>query len=60
MNWAHLAAAATWMLYASALGYGAWVSNGTWFFPFVAASVVFVHTKLASGYDDDAGKEARR
>jgi hypothetical protein len=60
MNWVHLAAAAVWMLYASALAYGAWATKGTWFFPIVAAAVVFVHTKLASGYDDDAGKEARR
>lgn len=60
MNWSHLAAAAVWVAYASALGYGAWSTGGTWFFPAVAAAVVFVHTKLASGYDDDAGKEARQ
>jgi hypothetical protein len=60
MNWAHLAAGAVWTLYASALVYGAWATKGTWFFPILAVAVVFVHTKLASGYDDDAGKEARR
>lgn len=60
MNWGHLTSAAIWVLYMSALSYGAWATKGTWFFPVVAAALVFIHTKLAFGYDDDAGKEARR
>lgn len=60
MNWAHLSAAAVWVLYASALVYGAWATSGAWFFPVVAAAIAFVHARLASGYDDDASRGARR
>jgi peptidoglycan/LPS O-acetylase OafA/YrhL len=59
-HWAHLAAAALWVLYTSALGIGAWATKGPILFPIVAASVVFVHTKLAAGYEYEASKEARR
>jgi len=57
---AHLAAAALWVLYTSALGIGAWATGGPILFPIVAASVVYVHTKLAAGYEYEASKEARR
>lgn len=60
MNWAHLSAAVVWVLYTSALIVGAWATKGAWFFPVVTAAIVFIHAKLASGYDDDASRSARR
>lgn len=60
MNYAHLTAAAVWVLYTSALVTGAVATGGTWLFPTVTSTIALVHAVLASGYDDDASKKARR
>jgi len=52
-HWAHLACAAVWLMYTSALWYGALASGGPIVLPIVTMSLVGVHTIVAASYNED-------
>lgn len=62
VHYGHLACASVWVMYAVALWIGALADtpHGTVFYPTVTSVLVAIHMILASSYNEDAGREARR
>lgn len=52
-HWAHLACAAAWLMYSSALWYGAIATSGPVVSAIITAAVCGVHTLVAASYADD-------
>lgn len=55
VHYGHLASAAVWVMYATALWIGAYADlpHGTIFYPTLATVIVIIHMLLASSYNDD-------
>lgn len=52
-HWAHLVCAATWLMYSSALWYGAIASGGPVLLPVITTAVVLMHATVAASYNED-------
>lgn len=59
LHWAHAACMAVWVSYAAALGTGAVVTHGTWFFPVVTTFVAALHGVCAWLYNEAEGRRRR-